>query len=220
MPSRLKIILLCGSGVILIAAFVARSLTVSSLAIQIHELESGAEREHIGDFKNSAGKRVPELVRLLRYHDSWFRLLAKEYLGHPKVPLLKLTPDHELRRRAAVGIKFLGADARSAVPALIEAMHDSSAAVRHAALSAALEIAPEDPRLIEALADKVSRNDIDAEDAIKAITIIGPPAVSAISALEARLKTARSGSLDGLVISNALRSIKTGDKPRRSGQSE
>src|SRR5262249_27334642 len=68
-------------------------------------------------------------------------------------------PDEMLRRRAAVALGSLGAEARQAAPALVKALADPSPAVRRWAAAAVGELGPIAPQAIPALIGGLADDD-------------------------------------------------------------
>src|SRR6516164_4311805 len=93
----------------------------------------------------------------------------------------------EMRRLAVWGLRDFGPDARAAVPALINLLHDPDDQIRAGAAGALGNggpVAKELPALIEALKDPAPPVQYGA---VKSLARIGPAAKAAVPALLARM---------------------------------
>jgi HEAT repeat protein len=111
--------------------------------------------------------------------------------------LLRALQDPRTRWMAIVALGELGAAARDAVPALIEALEDPDAAVRWDAAKALGKLGPAAVRAVPALAAVVHEQSdaIVRNYAVAALGSIGPPAKAAVPALIVALKE-QSSNLD------------------------
>ena len=104
--------------------------------------------------------------------------------------LLRAMQDPKSRWMAVVALGEMGAIARDAVPALIEALEDGDAAVRWDAAKALGKMGPAAASAVPALAAALHEHDdvIVRQYAVAALGKIGPPAKAAVPALIGALK--------------------------------
>ena len=174
--------------------------TVRAWAGQLYAPDQRVRDEASAALKAMGPRAVPELVKMLQAKDSIFRKLAWSIPRAVPRRLRVLVgrnvrmPDAAfLRDSAARALAAIGPDAKAAVPALAQALHDDAREVRDDAAVALGRIGEAAvTELVNALADKSPEIRCNSAYALGAA---GQAAKRAVPALMARLKEGGDGPI-------------------------
>jgi HEAT repeat protein len=193
---KLTLVVLAVAGILILALwrFNIRLPEVSQLALRAY----GGEELAVHRLREMGPDAVPSLTSLLRAQDLFTRKILWRYSPHfPRAVQRYLFqnigyPQQTRNREAAAhALALLGPKAETAVPALAQAMQDTSGRVRWKAAEALAKIgAPAVPALAEA-AQSVDEETRAA--AVYALGLIGRPAQQAVPVLFKSLEDTSEG---------------------------
>ncbi|MFO0947145.1 MAG: HEAT repeat domain-containing protein [Planctomycetota bacterium] len=154
-------------------------------------IESARALGHVGSI---AAKTVPSLCKALKDDQPHVQAFAAEALakiGSPGLScVMESLNDDKSRHWAVVVLGEMGADAKSAVPALLKVLKSDDNVSRGEAALALGAIKPDSPEVVEALAAALTdKNGVVRASAAYALGEIGEPAKASIPALRNATKT-------------------------------